>query len=172
MKFIQCSKNVKAMVDDDVYEYLNQYKWFAKLNCKAWICWRNTTMINGVQRNHIYMHREIMSINDRKIQVGHIIHYDKSLRIINNMKSNLRIVTNQQNQMNQRKQSNCSSKFKGVTWDKIYKKWQARIMINRKSIHLGKFKDEIDAALAYDKRAKFEFGEYALLNFPQIINTH
>lgn len=89
---------------------------------------------------------------------------------LNNDINNLRKATNQENQRNRKKNKsyNCkptSSKYKGVGWHKYIKKWRARIAINGKDEHLGYFKSEIDAAMAYDKVAIEEFGEFAKVNF-------
>ncbi len=56
-----------------------------------------------------------------------------------------------------------SSKFRGVT--KQGNKWKARIRFLNNLVHLGYFKTEIDAALAYDTKAKELFRKYARLNF-------
>ncbi len=67
--------------------------------------------------------------------------------------------------MNQRK-TRGSSKYKGVYLYKNNKNpcWAAQINLSGKVTGLGYFESEIDAAKAYDKRAKQEFGEYAKLN--------
>lgn len=83
---------------------------------------------------------------------------------LNNQKSNLRIVTPHQNAMNMSKRKGCSSIYKGVIWDKSRNKWQSKIKLNGKTIHLGRFTNEKDAAKAYDNAAKQKFGEYALIN--------
>lgn len=65
---------------------------------------------------------------------------------------NLREATpaeNQQNRKKQRTTSDTSSIHIGVTWYVPLRKWQARISVNGKAIHLGYFRLEDDAARAY-----------------------
>jgi HNH endonuclease/AP2 domain len=71
----------------------------------------------------------------------------------NNRISNLREATQQENLRNRRKAFNCSSRYLGVSWDKIRKKWTTRIKIVNKYKHIGRFDSETDAALAYNKAA-------------------
>jgi hypothetical protein len=81
----------------------------------------------------------------------------------NNQKYNLRIATVSQNAANRCKQTRyfgVSSRFKGVCWNKETKKWTARC----KGIHLGCFKDEKEAAKAYNNKAIELYGEFAYLN--------
>jgi hypothetical protein len=59
---------------------------------------------------------------------------------------------------------NTSSKYKGVTYLKKLDKWQAQIEINYKSIYLGIFLFEEEAAIAYNEAALHHFGEFAVLN--------
>jgi hypothetical protein len=58
-----------------------------------------------------------------------------------------------------------SSRFKGVSWDAQRGSWQAKVGINGKTTHLGRFADEEDAARAYDAAAVAAFGAYARTNF-------
>lgn len=87
----------------------------------------------------------------------------------NNNITNLREATKQENGMNRKKNKSyggkqTSSEFKGVSWNKHAKKWQAKIVIDGKMKYLGLFKSEIGAAKAYDIAATKNFGEYARLN--------
>ena len=84
---------------------------------------------------------------------------------LNNQRNNLRIVTNQQNGMNQKKQRrSTTSRYKGVCWHNKNKGWMAGIKHNRKTIYLGCYETEEEAALAYNTEATRIFGEYAKLN--------
>jgi hypothetical protein len=65
---------------------------------------------------------------------------------------------------NQRKRKNCSSRFRGVTRQKNTEKFLAAIGKGGKSLHLGTFDSEIDAAVAYNEAARRHFGESANLN--------
>ncbi|MEN6337259.1 MAG: AP2 domain-containing protein [Phycisphaerales bacterium] len=59
------------------------------------------------------------------------------------------------------------SRFKGVWFEKRVGKWRATIHIKGKSIWIGHFATEEEAARAYDRRAVELFGEFARLNFPE-----
>lgn len=62
-----------------------------------------------------------------------------------------------------------ASKYKGVSWHKNHKKWEAGIMVDKKRKFLGSFDDEIEAARAYDKAAKSLLGENVKLNFQEAV---
>lgn len=85
-------------------------------------------------------------------------HIDMDKR--NNKISNLREANHKQNQGNIRKKNNSTSIYKGVRFKSDRNKWQARCA----SKHLGYFKSEQEAALAYNKFAKEYFGDFAKLN--------
>jgi hypothetical protein len=85
-----------------------------------------------------------------------------------NRRCNLRVCTQVENMRN-RCSTYGSSKFKGVSWDARRKKWMAAIHINGTQIRIGFFADEVDAAKAYDRKARELFGEFAYLNFPGAI---
>jgi hypothetical protein len=162
MKEIKLSQNGKnrglyvALVDDEDFEYLNQFAW----------CILMQHNLTYVQRacNHktIFMHRAIMGVTDPKIHVDHI-----DGNGFNNCRSNLRLVTNAQNQMNAKNHKhqlskNRQSRFKGVHWH--LSKWVVRVTFNKKRFHIGRYNSEIEAAMAYNKFAKENFGEFARLN--------
>lgn len=58
-----------------------------------------------------------------------------------------------------------SSQYKGVFWWKQHGKWCARIVVDGRQKHLGLFKEEPDAARAYDQAARAAWGEFARTNF-------
>lgn len=166
MKQIPLTQNKFALVDDADYDWLNQWKWFAhKHHSGNFYAVRNYSIGNNKQTT-IKMHRQILGLEKGdKRQGDHRNHFT-----LDNQRDNLRICTHSQNQMNQKSNRNSTSKYKGVSWDKLNKKWTAHIQINGQQKNLGYFHNEIFAAGVYDKAATREFGEYAYLNF-KLTNT-
>lgn len=157
MKEIKLTKGKVALVDDDIYDYLMQWKWYCDSNGYAVRNERYITASGERKRNTIYMHRVIMNAlsgTDVDHRWG-----DK----LDNQRSSLRVCTRSQNQAN-KFQSNNTSGFKGVTWEKRDKKWRAYISFNRRKIHLGLFNDKIEAAKVYNAAAIQYQGEFAVLN--------
>jgi hypothetical protein len=103
----------------------------------------------------ILMHVLIMGLTG----VDHVDHDG-----LNNQRYNLRPATVAQNNHNQRPRITGSSRYKGVTWHKKCKKWQATIKLNNRCVYLGLFAGEEEAAVAYDTAALAAYGERAYLN--------
>ncbi len=70
----------------------------------------------------------------------------------NNNVENLELISQREN--TGKKHLKHSSKYTGVCWSNVAKKWQASININRKHVYLGYFVNEEDAAEAYNKKLK------------------
>jgi hypothetical protein len=105
------------------------------------------------------MHRLILNIDD-SLLVDHINHNTLDNRLIN-----LRQCTRTTNAQNSiKKDYKCTSKFKGVNYRKDRKYWRAYITVNKKTINLGIFSIEKEAAKAYNEAASRYFGEFACLN--------
>lgn len=163
MKEIPLTQDKVALVDDEDYERLVKFK----------------RQYNN-QRN--YAHRaihiseapgtKIISMSCEILETDKLVDH-KDHNGLNYQKYNLRICTYAQNTQNSRKtKKKTSSMYKGVSFEKVCKKWRADIRLRdifdqRYKKTLGFFLEEETAAKAYDEAARFYFGEFAALNFPK-----
>lgn len=145
-----------AMVDDKNFRELDQYQWYALVH-------KNTIYAHRMEkttRKFILMHRQIMKAPDN-IDIDH-----KDNNGLNNLEENLRFCTVSQNMANSRLNTNGTSMYRGVLWNRNRNNWLARIKTNGKAHYIGSFYSEIEAAKAYDRAAMRIFGEFARVNFP------
>lgn len=145
----------KILFDKDDQKLFDSYKW--RISTQGYL----VAYKRGSGRKHysiIAFHREVLNANKNQ-QIDHI-----NGNRLDNRKENLRLCNNAENNRNKLKSKKGSSKYKGVCWHKASKKWKASITVNYKSIHLGYFSIEKDAAKAYNEAAINFFKEFALLN--------
>lgn len=79
---------------------------------------------------------------------------------LNNLRSNLRVVTEMQNARNARTRLDNTSGYKGVTWHNQRRKWKAQIWHDGKQRSLGLFLSPEDAAAAYASASAEYHGEF------------
>lgn len=159
MKRIPLTKGQFALVDDDDFEWLSQYKWCAHVkirNGRAYmVALRNLPEGGG----HIPMHREIVGAKKDDPMVDH-----KNQDSLDNQKENLRFSNHSLNAANQGLRSDNTSGYKGVYFFKRWGKFVAQIRVLGKTTNLGGFKTAQEAAARYNQAAMEAFGEFASLN--------
>jgi hypothetical protein len=138
-KEIQLTQGKVALVDDEDYDYLNQWKWYVCNKRFKFYAVRNITISNNKQ-TIISMHRVIMK-PDKDMLIDHL-----DGNTFNNQKKNLRICTHSENMRNSKIPINNTIRF------------------NNKKNYLGSFNDPVDAARAYNAAALKYHGEFAHLN--------
>lgn len=154
MKQIKLTQGKFTLVNDEDYEYLNQWKWHT-YKSKGIYYARRYDCSNGGKKN-IKMHRLLLNA-EGEVLVDHIDGDG-----LNNQRVNIRLCTARQNAINRRGWG--SSKYTGVSFDKESKKWRARINTGFAKINIGRFAEEEKAAVAYNAYAKKYHGEFARLN--------
>jgi hypothetical protein len=158
MKTIPLSQGLFALVDDADYPRVTAHKWSASKSRSNLYAVRTIKTPDGRRRSQL-LHRFIMGVTDPTIDVDHKDHDG-----LNCQRHNLRRCVRGENDGNRRK-TRGASRFKGVSWASGRELWRACIRIE-KTVHLGYFSDEIEAALAYDTAARIRFGVMANCNFP------
>lgn len=150
------SKGDEFWFDKEDYDIIKDYSWFKHH--------KYFTASVPMTNKKIFLHRLIMGLADSeydyKIDVDHIVTENK----FDNRKSNLRIVTKSQNNINKIIQRNNTSGCSGVTYHTRDNVWEVTINIDGKRKYIGRFNNKQDAI---DKRKWAEdyyYGEYSYDN--------
>jgi hypothetical protein len=111
-------------------------------------------MSNGINKKTYRIHQLVAMAflghtpnGSKKIVVDHI-----NANKLDNRVENLQVISQRENCSKDKK--NKASKYTGVCWSKNDKKWKSAIRINGKILHLGYFKCETSAHLAYQNKLK------------------
>lgn len=127
MKIIT-NKHEEILVDDEDYVILSQHHWYVT----------NGYAITTIDDKKVRMHRLIMDA-PKGLEVDHI-----NGNRIDNRRSNLRLVTRQQNGKNLGINPRNKSGVTGVYWHD--NRWCAHICVDGKDIYLGRFQTLYQAA--------------------------
>jgi hypothetical protein len=151
MRVIELTKGYVAIVDDEDFERLAQYRW----------CYSNGYAVRRRPRElgggRIFMHLEILGMACFGVNGDH-----KNLNRLDNRRLNLRPATDSQNQHNRSKYRNNTTGFKGVT--RCQGKFQARITVKGEQIFLGYYKTAEEAHAAYCLAAAEHHKQFARFN--------
>jgi len=144
----------QVIVDKEYDHLLQAYNWYS---ARGYVVRSDYSDKTAYQ---LRIHREILGLkrNDKR-QVDHI-----NGNKLDNRKSNLRICTQKQNNLNKAKYVTNKSGYKGVSWKKTSQKWCAQISVARRVLHIGLFDTREAAAEAYNKKALELHGEFARTN--------
>lgn len=147
LKKPDCEIIYKLKLENNVFYVWKNGKWvIKKFSCYKGY-YRSCFCFEKYKKTELYLHRLIYYAhnldwniwdNSDENTIDHI-----SVIKSNNDISNLRILTNHQQQFNK--------KCKGYSWHKQHNKWQAKIKLNGRSKHLGYFNTEQEAREAYEQ---------------------
>lgn len=153
------TKEEKFYFDIEDFDLIKEYCW--SMNKQGYLLAKRRDGVNKT----IYMHRLLMQNKlekeNKKLQVDHV-----DCNKANNRKSNLRLVTSQQNRMNRKPMKNNTSGVPGVSYHSQSGLWSASIQYKKKKLYIGAYKDKREAIRARRKVEKRLFGEYA----PKVVN--
>lgn len=158
MKTLTLTRGLVALIDDGDFDRVRQIEWYAsKPNGKRTTIYaRSKTKVNG---QYTSLHRFVMEAPGN-LCVDHINGDGLDCR-----RSNMRLATTSQNLHNRGPLASNTSGYKGVT--KQDSRWAVFIRHNGEPIYLGRFKGKVEAAKAYDAKARELYGEFAYQNFPK-----
>ena len=160
MKRIRLINGRYATVDDCDYDFLKLWRWSYDARGETGYATRGTRC-NGKSRT-VYMHRIVAKRMGLRITRKDVDHIDRNRS--NNCRQNLRIATRGQNLSNRPLNRNNTSGFRGVTWDKVNHKWEAKIQVDRRYHKIGRFTDKREAVRKYNEAARKYFGTFASTN--------
>jgi hypothetical protein len=140
-----------ALVDDEDCETVSAYVWSpVQFRGGTFYAQRTTDQRGGKQ----FMH----SLITGWARVDHA-----NGNGLDNRRQNLRQADHSENAANSRPRGG-SSPYKGVSWNKNSRAWTAYVVWRGARYYCGTFQDELEAARAYDVKARELHGEFARLN--------
>lgn len=125
-----------TIVDAADADWANQWRW----SLNEGYAHRKARVSN--QPRKVYLHRALLGLHAGEALIGDHINRDR----LDCRRSNLRTVTRAGNTQNRGAKAGASSRYRGVGWHRASGKWRAYVRADNKSIHLGLFTDEVEAA--------------------------
>lgn len=151
-------KNEPFFVDTEDYSLVYPYSWHRHQDGYMRTCDYGYIGEDGKRHNHYIMMHQLLHNQyhpDSDLVFDHI-DGDGA----NNRKSNLREVSQKTNMKNLKMYANNTSGHTGVYYNKLEKKWKARITVDNIKINLGTYATFEEAVIAREEAEKQYYPEY------------
>lgn len=166
---VKVGKRHLAIIDAEDLPVVSQYLWYPRI-AKGGIRVYAYTQLRRYEGGklivtNIHLHRLILN-PPPGMDVDH-----KDRDGLNCCKSNLRIATRSQNNANRVLKGSHKTGYVGVVAMEHRSAFRGVVWCNNKQYNCGDYNDPISAARARDKKARELFGEFAVFNFPDLLDS-
>jgi HNH endonuclease len=157
VKTIELTQGYSTLVDDDWFDYLNQFKWCATNVHNGRPYAARSVRLNGPKKTWVWMHRLIIAAPN-SAEVDHA-----NGNSLDNRRANLRICERLENAKNVKIRKDNTSGAKGVAFDPRCPKrpWRVRIYSDRKCHSFGGFATFNEAKSTYNEEVTRLHGQFA-----------
>lgn len=154
-------------VDNEFVEWMKKYTWYSEGDKES----NQRYLVSGVKdekgvqsiiRYHVEIMRSELETYDLEGSQPIVDHIDGDET--NNLKRNMRVVTQSENNMNKKVQKNNTTGFVGVEWKKSSGMWNSSLTVRGKAIHLGSYYYLRNALRVRIEAEKKHFGEHSFYN--------
>lgn len=153
VKGILLSNGFLTFVDEADYDRVKLFTWYFH-RATGYVMGYIT---KGRGRKPVYLHRFILDAGPD----DYTDHKDVDSKL-DNRRSNIRLCTQGENNLNADSDRGTTSNYRGVSYDRTRSRWVTQYRCR----FIGYFEDEIVAAIAYDTVAKQDAPAFVRLNFP------
>jgi HNH endonuclease/AP2 domain len=155
-RIIELTKGQVTIVSEQHYEWLNQFKWYAKRQTEGHSFYACRTFVTYRIHENVVMHRFILGL---KRGDGRMVDH-RNGDTLDNRIENLRLATHGENCRNQKLRIDSKVGLKGVIHTPS-NRWHAHIQVDYRRIYLGSFETREEAHEAYCDAARKYHGEFA-----------
>lgn len=155
MAIIKLTQGKEAIVDDELFAWLNRWKWYYKKQPDGdggYACRNEYVPKHRTLRMHAVINQTPLGMRTDHINGNKL----------DNRQSNLRTATSIQNARNTtRPHKNNTSGHKGIYWHKRDKAWRVQLTVNYKKLFIGNYTELEEAIKARDAAYKKYHGGWA-----------
>lgn len=158
MRSIPLTQGQTALVDEEDYEYLSQWKWHYNKDGYA----KRSVKVSGKVKT-VHMHKLVLARKMGQEITSKGDHRNRNT--LDNTRQNLRPANDHQSSCNAVKNKvKHASKYRGVFQKKGERTFYSTIHAQGKQLYLGSYQSDLEAARAYNAAASKLHGEFAILN--------
>ena len=155
MRYIELTKGYRALVDEEDYPRVMEFKWF--VTGRPAYAYRHLRYAPGARNYTVQSMHDLILGQREGMTIDHI-----DLDRFNNTRANLRFATRSQQTQNRARRGDSLLNYKCIM--RNGRNFTARIKIDGRRISVGTFPSQEEAALAYNHAALHHYGEFARLN--------